>query len=114
MTDQKVTGDFPTNIEPKVLVIWNASSLHYKSARERRRRALMANAGMRGRPVARLVLSAQERSYLERQVRRHPVARSLSERCRVILRCAESLTSKDVAGVTRIHRQLQCQSRPPS
>src|SRR5712672_4434189 len=57
------------------LVIWNASSLHYKSARERRRRALMANAGMRGRPVARLVLSAQERSYLERQVRRHRVAR---------------------------------------
>ena len=69
-------------------VIWNASSLHYKSARERRRRALMANAGMRGRPVVRSVLSAQERSYLERQVRRHRVARSLSERCRVILRCA--------------------------
>jgi transposase len=41
----------------------------------------MANAGMRGRPVVRLVLSAQERSYLERQVRRHRVARSLSERC---------------------------------
>ena len=39
----------------------------------------MANAGMRGRPVAGLVLSAQERSYLERQVRRHRVARSLSE-----------------------------------
>ena len=80
-----------------ILVIWNASLLHYKSARERRRRALMANAGMRGRPVVRLVLSAQERSYLERQVRRHRVARSLSERCRVILRCADGLPSKDVA-----------------
>jgi hypothetical protein len=63
----------------------------------------MANAGMRGRPVARLVLSAQERSYLERQVRRHRVARSLSERCRVILRCADGLPSKDVAA-ERTHR----------
>ena len=85
------------------LVIWNASSLHYKSARERRRRALMANAGMRGRPVARLVLSAQERSYLERQVGRHRVARSLSERCRVILRCADGLQSKDVAAELGLH-----------
>src|SRR3981081_3657120 len=86
-----------------ILVIWNASSLHYKSARERRRRARMANAGMRGRPVARLVLSAQERSYLERQVRRHRVARSLSERCRVILRCADGLPSKDVAAELGLH-----------
>jgi hypothetical protein len=38
----------------------------------------VANAGVRGRPIAPLVLSAQERSYLERQVRRHHVARSLS------------------------------------
>ena len=45
----------------------------------------MANAGVRGRPIAPLVLSTQERAYLERQVRRHRVARSLSERCRVIL-----------------------------
>src|SRR5262245_65787854 len=51
----------------------------------------MANAGMRGRSIAPLVLSAQERSYLERQVRRHRVARSLSERCRVILRCAPKI-----------------------
>ena len=63
----------------------------------------MANAGMRGRPVARLVLSAQERSYLERQVRRHRVARSLSERCRVILRCADGLPSKDVAAELGLH-----------
>ena len=57
----------------------------------------MANAGRRGRPIAPLVLSAEERAYLERQVRRHRVARSLSERCRVILRCADGLASKDVA-----------------
>ena len=42
----------------------------------------MANAGVRGRPIEPLVLSAQERTYLERQVRRYRVARSLSERCR--------------------------------
>src|SRR5260370_35050471 len=83
--------------------MWNASSLHYKSARERRRRALMANAGMRGRPFVRLVLSAEERSYLARQVRRHRVARSLSERCRVILRCADGLPSKDVAADLGLH-----------
>ena len=57
----------------------------------------MANAGARGRPTAPLVLSAEERAYLERQIRRHRVARSLSERCRIILRCSDGLTSKDVA-----------------
>ena len=57
----------------------------------------MAKAGRRGRPIAPLVLSAGERAYLERQVRRHRVARSLSERCRVILRCADGLSSKSVA-----------------
>ena len=40
----------------------------------------MAKAFAKGRPIAPLVLSAQERVYLERQVRRHRVARSLSER----------------------------------
>src|SRR5436190_16450298 len=63
----------------------------------------MPNAGMRGRPIAPLVLSAQERSYLERQVRRHRIARSLSERCRVILRCADGSASKDVAAELGLH-----------
>ena len=63
----------------------------------------MANAGVRGRPIVPLVLSAQERAYLERQVRRHRVARSLSERCRVILRCADGLASKDVAAELGLH-----------
>jgi transposase len=62
----------------------------------------MANAGVRGRPVAPLVLSGQEREYLE-QVRRHRVARSLSERCRVIVRCADGLASKDVAAELGLH-----------
>src|ERR1044072_8879489 len=63
----------------------------------------MANAGARGRPVRPLVLSAQERVYLERQVRRRRVARSLSERCRVILRCADGLPSKSVAAELGVH-----------
>ena len=57
----------------------------------------------RGRPIARLVLSAQERAYLERQVRRHRVARSLSERCRIILRCADGLPSKSVGAELGLH-----------
>ena len=63
----------------------------------------MANARVRGRPIAPLVLSTQERAYLERQVRRHRVARSLSERCRVILRCADGLASKEVAAELGLH-----------
>ena len=50
-----------------------------------------------GRPMAVLVLSDEERSYLERQARRLRVARSLSDRCRMILRCADGLTNKAVA-----------------
>ena len=63
----------------------------------------MANAGVRGRPIEPLVLSPRERAYLERQVRRHRVARSLSERCRAILRCADGLPSKSVAAELGIH-----------
>jgi hypothetical protein len=63
----------------------------------------VANAGVRGRPIEPLILSAQERTYLERQVRRHRVARSLSERCRAILRCADGLPSKSVAAELGIH-----------
>jgi transposase len=61
----------------------------------------MANA--RGRPVAALVLRPDEREYLERQVRRRRVARSLSDRCRVILRCADGVPSKSVANELSLH-----------
>ena len=56
-----------------------------------------------GRPIAPLVLSSKERDYLERQVRRHRVARSLSDRCRVILRCADGVPSKAVGGELGLH-----------
>lgn len=51
----------------------------------------------RGRPVEALTLTVDERNYLERQIRRHRVTRSLSERCRIVLRCADGLASKAVA-----------------
>ena len=63
----------------------------------------MANAHAKGRPIAALELSAEERAYLDRQVRRYRVARSLSERCRIILRCAEGLPSKSVAAELGVH-----------
>jgi transposase len=61
----------------------------------------MANAT--GRPIAPLILSSDERAYLERQVRRHRVARSLSDRCRVILRCADGVPSKAIASELGLH-----------
>ena len=56
-----------------------------------------------GRPMAVLVLSDEERSYLERQVRRRRVARSISDRCRMILRCTDGLTNKAVAAELGVH-----------
>ena len=56
-----------------------------------------------GRPAAAVVLSEAERRYLERQVRRHRIARALAERCRIILRCAEGLSSKAVAAELGVH-----------
>ena len=56
-----------------------------------------------GRPMAVLVLSDEERSYLERQARRRRVARSISDRCRMILRCADGLTNKAVAAELGVH-----------
>ena len=50
-----------------------------------------------GRPLAALVLNDEEHSFLEAQVRRHQVARSLSDRCRMILRCADGRSNKAVA-----------------
>ena len=61
----------------------------------------MANAT--GRPISPLHLIPDERAYLERQVRRHRVARSLSERCRIILRCADGVSSKSVAAELDVH-----------
>ena len=50
-----------------------------------------------GRSMAALILSDEERMFLERQVRRRTAVRSLSDRCRMILRCADGLSNKAVA-----------------
>lgn len=60
-------------------------------------------AGYRGRRTDPLILSEEERTYLTSQVRKHRVARSFSERCRIILRCADGLTSKAVAADLEVH-----------
>ena len=52
---------------------------------------------MRGRASVAISLSDEERGFLEAQLRRHKAARSLSDRCRIVLRCADGLTSKEIA-----------------
>ena len=56
-----------------------------------------------GRPLAVLALSDEERSFLEGQVRRHRIARSMADRCRMILRCADGLGNKAVAVELGVH-----------
>ncbi|MEO1103564.1 MAG: IS630 family transposase, partial [Pseudomonadota bacterium] len=53
--------------------------------------------GAPGRAAPTLTLSVEERAYLESQAHRRRVPRSVSERCRIVLRCADGLTSKAVA-----------------
>jgi transposase len=61
----------------------------------------VANAG--GRPTEPLALEPEEREYLEQQVRRRRVTRSMSERCRIVLRCADGLQSKIVVAELGVH-----------
>lgn len=63
----------------------------------------MASVFSNGRPIEPLVVTAEEREYRERQVRRHRVSRSLSVRCRIVLRCADGLQSKVVAVGLGVH-----------
>ena len=57
---------------------------------------------MRGKAVE-VVLSAEERAFLEAHVRKHKAPRSLSDRCRIILLCAEGLRSREIARRTGVH-----------
>ena len=57
-----------------------------------------------GRPLAALVLSDEERSFLEGQVHRHRAGRSLSDRCRMILRCAEGVGNRAAAAEIGVGR----------
>ncbi len=58
---------------------------------------------MAGRVAEEVVLSAGERGFLEAQVRRHKAARSLSDRCRMILLCADGLQSKEAGERLGVH-----------
>ena len=57
---------------------------------------------MRGKAVE-VVLSAEERAFLEAHVRKHKAPRSLSDRCRIILLCAEGLRNREIAERTGVH-----------
>ncbi len=50
-----------------------------------------------------VVLSDEEREFLEAHVRNYKVPRSLSDRCRIILLCADGLRSREVAGRIGVH-----------
>src|SRR3546814_15646879 len=58
---------------------------------------------MAGRQADLVVLSGDDRRFLEGHVRRHKAPRSLSDRCRMVLLCAEGLQSKDVAERPGVH-----------
>jgi hypothetical protein len=58
---------------------------------------------MVGRQADVVVLRGADRCFLESQVRRHKAPRSLSDRCRMILLCAQGLQSKEVAESLGVH-----------
>jgi len=57
----------------------------------------------RGRPTVEITLSAEERTTLQRWVRRHSSSQALALRCRVVLACAEGRSNTEVAAEWRVH-----------
>ena len=58
----------------------------------------------RGRPVSELTLVTDERTTLERWVRRGKTSQALAQRARIVLTCAEGKTNTAVAGVVGVGR----------
>ena len=58
----------------------------------------------KGRAMAELALSGEERETLERWARRPTSAQALAQRCRIVLACAEGLTNQQVAAVEGVHQ----------
>jgi transposase len=56
-----------------------------------------------GRPTVEITLSANERSTLERWVRRHNSAQALALRSRIVLACAEDRTNTEVGRDLNVH-----------
>lgn len=64
-----------------------------------------------GRPKTRLELSTEEREQLEVWARRRKTAQALAQRSRIVLRCAEGQSNKEVAAQERVSRQMVCKWR---
>lgn len=56
-----------------------------------------------GKSADLVVLSSADQDFLEAQLRRYKAPRSLSERCRMVLLCADGLQSKEVAERLGVH-----------
>ena len=65
----------------------------------------------RGRRLIPLELTAAEREALERFVRRRKTAQQLALRSRIVLRCADGLSNREVAKQLRIHEATVCKWR---
>jgi len=57
-----------------------------------------------GRPVAKIVLTAEERERLEAWARRPKTSQALAERSRIVLGCAGGKANGEVAEELGIHR----------
>ncbi len=65
----------------------------------------------RGRPKAELILAEQERSELERLVRRRGSAQALALRARIVLRCADGLSNTAVGKDLGVSTNTVCKWR---
>ena len=65
----------------------------------------------RGRPVAELVLTDEERDTLQRWARRAKSSQALAQRCRIVLGCAAGKPNKEVAAELGVSQQMVCKWR---
>jgi transposase len=65
----------------------------------------------RGRPVAELVLTDEERDTLQRWARRAKSSQALAQRCRIVLGCAAGKSNKEVAAELGVSQQMVCKWR---
>src|SRR4029078_1357068 len=65
----------------------------------------------RGRPVAELTLTDEERETLQRWARRAKASQALAQRCRIVLGCAAGKSNKEVAAEVGVWPQTVCKWR---
>jgi transposase len=65
----------------------------------------------RGRPVAELTLTDEERETLQRWARRAKSSQALAMRCRIVLGCAAGKSNKEVAAEVGVWPQTVCKWR---